>query len=64
MFFSQDISVFKKIFRDIEKLSRKCNHVKCDINIYKCDNIFDCIFLTNKPSVWFSRYPLWKVIEV
>ena len=33
MCFIQNMYEYKKVFRDIEKLSKKCDRLKCDINI-------------------------------
>ena len=50
--FIHDIYKYKKIFRDIEKLSKKCVHLTCDINLNETSlnneiflNIATCIYM-------------------
>ena len=34
MYFIQNMYEYKKVFREIEKLSKKCVHLKCATDIY------------------------------
>ena len=50
---------YKKVFRDIEKLSKKCVHLKCDIDCNKtCLN--NGVFLKNIYIYLFSNEHTWS----
>ena len=63
MSFIQNMYEYKKVFRDIEKLSKKCLHLKCDIDFNEtCLN--NGVSLNIPVYIWVNWGSMFSFIQV